>query len=132
MKTVLRLGCIALVMASIPSFFGFSKESTTVASMEGRPIIIRQDPHPQGAPRSPEIIPFIAELSDGLNSVLLGATFPCGTVSVQIVSTAGDDYATYFDTSDGAILLPVSGNAGDYTLTITVPGGAVYVGEFSI
>lgn len=100
--------------------------------MNGHTIIIVQKPDPADSPRTPVYNPFIAELSDGLNSVLLGATSSCGTVSVQIVSTAGDDYATYFDTSDGAILLPVSGNAGDYTLTITVPGGAVYVGEFSI
>ena len=101
-------------------------------SLRGKYIVITPFPSIPEEPRSPVGVPFIAELSDSYNAVMLGATSFCGTVSVQIVSTAGDDYATYFDTSDGAILLPVSGNAGDYTLTITVPGGAVYVGEFSI
>ena len=80
----------------------------------------------------PVHIPFIAELMDGSNSVLLGATDTIGIVSVQITSTSGDNYSTYFDTSDGAILLPISGNAGYYTLTIITPDGTHFVGEFSI
>ena len=64
--------------------------------------------------------------------VILGASSAIGTVSVYLTSTAGDDYSTCFDTSDGAILLPVSGNAGYYTLTIITPDGTHYVGEFTI
>lgn len=100
-------------------------------SMQGH-IIIIQKPEPEEDPRSPIANPFIAEFQEETNSVLLGVTDSIGTVCVQITSTAGDNLSTYFDTSDGAIILPVSGNAGYYTLTIITPDGTHYVGEFSI
>lgn len=53
-------------------------------------------------------------------------------VTVSLTSTAGDNYSTTFDTEDGAILLPISGNTGSYTLQITTSSGTRYVGEFSI
>lgn len=128
-STILRMSCVALV-----AFGVFSKsEKLSASSAEGNTIILVPRPStPQETPRSPEEIPFIAELMDGSNSVLLGATDTIGIVSVQIISTAGDNYSTYFDTSDGAILLPISGNAGYYTLTIITPDGTHFVGEFTI
>ena len=55
-----------------------------------------------------------------------------GVVSVTLVSTAGDYYATYFDTEDGLILIPISGITGHYTLTLVTEGGLVFEGEFEI
>ena len=127
-KRLMKL-LIAPAMTSLAVLF--TAESSQAVSMQGH-IIIIQKPDPEEDPRSPIAIPFIAELMDGSNSVLLGATDTIGTVSVQIISTAGDNYSTYFDTSDGAILLPISGNAGYYTLTIITPDGTHYVGEFTI
>ena len=75
---------------------------------------------------------FIAELMDGSNYVILGSTDNIGTVTVQITSTIGDNYTTFFDTSDGTIFLPISGNTGYYTLTIITSDGTHYVGEFTI
>ena len=100
--------------------------------MRGHIIILSQRPDAPGAPRTPITNPFIAELMDGFNSVLLGSADDVGTVAVQITSTAGDNYSTYFDTSDGAILLPISGNTGYYSLIIVTPDGTQYVGEFTI
>lgn len=128
-STILLMSCVALVTFGIIS----KSEQLFASSSEGRTIILVPKPTtPQETPRSPEESPFIAELMDGSNSVLLGATDTIGIVSVQITSTAGDNYSTYFDTSDGAILLPISGNAGYYTLTIITPDGTHYVGEFTI
>lgn len=127
-KHIGRLICGLLAAVSLFSI----QERMSAWTQGGTTIIIVPIPATSEGPRTPVNHPFVAELMENPNSVLLGVTSPCGTVSVRITSTAGDDYATYFDTTDGAILLPVSGNAGDYTLTITVPGGAVYVGEFSI
>jgi hypothetical protein len=74
--------------------------------------------------------PFFAELMNGY--VILGSSSSYGTVSVSLTSTAGDDYSTSFDTTDGAIILPISGAAGFYTILIPTPGGAQFVGEFTI
>lgn len=132
MKTKMILG-MGILLMSATSFSPLTAERTTILAEGNKPIIIRQDPVDlEGAPRMPAYNPFIAELMDGSNSVLFGATDTIGTVSVQITSTAGDNYSTYFDTSDGAILLPISGNAGYYTLTIITPDGTHFVGEFSI
>lgn len=106
--------------------------SSQAVPMRGKTIIIIQKPDPEEDPRSPIVNPFIAEVTDGSNAVLLGSVDAIGTVYVHLTSTAGDNLSTYFDTSDGAILLPISGNAGDYTLSITTPDGHLFVGEFSI
>lgn len=93
-------------------------------------IIVQQDPviTPIGAPRSPVNIPFFAELMD--EYVVLGASCFCGTASVQLTSPTGDDYFSLFDTSDGAILLPISGASGNYTLAIATSDGRYFIGEF--
>lgn len=121
---------ITTVMTCLSAFMAV--EITLAEPMGGHLIIIVQRPDTPGAPRTPVVNPFIAELMDSSTSVLLGATDSIGIVSVQITSTAGDDYSTYFDTSDGAILLPISGITGYYTLTIITPDGTRFVGEFTI
>lgn len=85
---------------------------------------------PQGSPRLPAYIPFYAEQINV--SVLLGSYSYYGTVDVSLTSTAGDDYSTVFDTADGTIQIPISGNTGDYTLLITTASGLEFIGEFSL
>lgn len=121
---------ITIVMTSLSVFM--AAETSLAVPMSGHLIIIVPRPDTPGSPRTPVVNPFIAEFMDGSTSILLGATDSIGTVYVQITSTAGDNYSTYFDTSDGAILLPISGDAGNYTMTITASGGSQYVGEFTI
>ena len=106
------------------------QEKVSALSISGETIIIIQRPPTSEAPRTPVSNPFFAEVLDGY--VLLGATIPCGTVSVSISSTAGDDYSTNFDTGDGTIVLPISGCTGYYTLLITTAAGYQFIGEFSI
>ena len=130
MKGLLKVGCTIGMIAAflIP---GIAGSSWLTSNQGGDPIIIRQNPaDPIGAPRSPEGSPFFAELMNGY--VILGSSTPCGTVSVHISSTAGDDYSTNFDTSDVTIIIPISGTPGDYTLSITTPLGAHFIGEFTI
>lgn len=109
-----------------------TEETSQAEPMCGDVIFIVPRPDTPGAPRTPVVNPFIAELMDGNNSVLLGSKDNVGIVSVQITSMAGDNYSTYFNTSVGAILLPISGNAGYYILTIITPDGTHFVGEFTI
>lgn len=130
MKTSTFLGVtVGILIASIA--YGAPISVLSFQGNDGEVIIIRQDTTDElGAPRTPVQIPFFAELLNGY--VILGASAPCGTVSVSLTSTAGDSYSTSFDTTDGAILLPVSGDAGFYTIRITTSAGVQYVGEFTI
>lgn len=75
--------------------------------------------------------PFSAELTDV--GVLLVSDCNCGSADVTLWSVGGDYYYTVFDTSDGATLLPVSGNTGDYyTINITMSDGTEFEGDFNI
>lgn len=123
----LALGCILMGCIQLATIPAIANPGSIIIIVQQEPIVT-----PSGAPRSPIVNPFFGELLDGNGFVLLGATNPCGTVSIEITSSAGDNYSTYFDTSDGAILLPISGNEGYYTLTIITPYGTHYVGEFNI
>ena len=130
MKTLLSfaLSILLLIGTAVP---GFSVTNAVLSNAGDHPILIVQDTtNIPDAPRSPVSHPFFAELMNGY--VLLEASYFIGTVSVQITSTAGDDYSTYFDTDDGAIVLPISGNTGYYTLRITTPAGEHFIGEFSL
>lgn len=55
-----------------------------------------------------------------------------GSVSVNLVSTAGDYYTVAFDTEEGSLDIPISGNSGDYTLLLTTQSGIQFIGEFTI
>lgn len=93
------------------------------------PILQRPDTS-NDAPRS--VVPFFAEYDEMLSSVMLGCSDSIGDVTVTLTSTAGDWYQTVFDTSDGAILIPVSGLSGYYVLTLETADHTVYEGEFNL
>ena len=121
-----------LAIATVCFSAYWTVEPTVAAPLRGHTFLIVPKPGPEDGPRSSVPNPFIAELEDGSATVLLGVTSPCGTVSVSLTSTAGDNYSTGFDTTDGAILLPISGDAGLYTLQITTAEGIQFVGEFTL
>lgn len=98
------------------------------------PVIIVYNPGNEGLDlgRSQSQQVFFAEYNDIWSSVVLSCVDECGDASVTLVSTAGDWYQTVFDTEDGYIIIPVSGDSGHYTLTIVTSDGATYVGEFDL
>lgn len=85
---------------------------------------------PEGAPRSPAFNPFTAYLNGDV--VVLNCSASYGNVAVTLVSTAGDNYTTVFDTEDVSIIIPVSGLSGHYTLLLTTASGSQFIGEFDI
>jgi len=98
---------------------------------DGTPIdIIYRPDGLNNGPRMPVFNPFYAYWEG--SCVSLGSTSSYGTVSVCIVSTAGDYVTTGFDTDDGIILIPISGNTGHYILTIVTESGLMFEGEFDI
>ena len=128
-KHLFRLAIMMMAVGTLES----SGANLTTPMKDNTPILIRQNPtNPIGEPRTPVSNPFFAELLEGSGYVLLGVTTPCGNVSVQITSTAGDDFSTYFNTSSGVILLPISEDPGYYTLLITMGDGVQFIGEFTL
>ena len=124
-----RFACSFCILAGclmpVSSYASFAK------LLDGEEIRLSQKPTtPNGSPHMPAYVPFYAELET--DYVLLGSYSNCGIVDVSLTSTAGDDYSTVFDTSDGTIYIPISGYTGDYVLLITTRAGVEYVGEFSI
>ena len=93
-------------------------------------VILPPATSPEGAPRSPAFNPFTAYLNG--NAVVLNCSASYGNVAVTLVSTAGDNYTTVFDTEDGSVIIPVSGLSGHYTLLITTASGSQFIGEFEM
>lgn len=92
-------------------------------------IVINPKPisHPT-QPRTPAYNPFYAELTE--LGVLLVTDSDWGDATVTLSSIEGDYYQTTFEMSEGSILLPINGDAGDsYTLTISL-GSLGYEGSF--
>lgn len=130
-KRTLLKGIACCMFCLLGCFASYSSYATLVNQSDGKDILINPRPViPGGMPRSPETIPFFAELESGY--VLLGSLSSCGIVDVSLTSTAGDDFSTVFDTANGAIVIPISGYTGDYVLIITTSAGTEYIGEFSI
>ena len=118
----------ALLITSIGSVFCLHAHNQ-VLSDPGDPIIIRpQEGEHTGTPRGPVFNPFTAQLWD--NYVVLYSNESCGDVAVTLTSTTGDFYTTNFDTEDGSIIIPISGNSGYYVLTLVTEGGLIFDGEF--
>ena len=96
---------------------------------DNQPIAIHPRPINQNTgPRSPIFNPFTAQLWD--NYVVLYSNESCGDVAVTLTSTAGDFFTTNFDTEDGSIIIPISGNNGYYVLTLVTGGSLIFDGEF--
>ena len=121
----LKVGC-ALLLVALSAPIVSAKETGV---NDGHTIILlpRNTELPDG-PRTG--VPFFAEYNETLSAVMLGCNDSIGDVTVTLESTAGDWYQTVFDTSDGAILIPASGDTGHYTLTIETADHTVYEGEF--
>ena len=127
-RTLQKLFSASLIALGVISM----QEQMSASQQNGETIIIVQCPPTSEGPRTQVPNPFVAVLMNGGTNVCLSATSPCGTVSGSITSTAGDNYTTYFDTSDGSILLPISGNTGYYLLSITMADGIQFKGEFTV
>lgn len=126
-KLLHQLFC--LVLATVGTLLFAEGRANNLRDQE-RINIVQTPLESPGGPRS--AVPFEAEYDDAPNYVILTCTSPCGDVSVALTSTAGDWYQTVFDTSDGVLIIPVSGESGFYTLTITTSDNTVYVGEFNL
>ena len=129
MKTILFRQIILSTLALMASTYVLFASQEMVENCDDLTILIKQRPVvPEEAPRNTSL--FFAEYNETLSAVMLGCNDSIGDVTVTLESTAGDWYQAVFDTSDGAILIPASGDSGHYTLTIETAAHVVYEGEF--
>ena len=123
--------CLAAVFAATCLLCSSSFKKNAYQQPGEDQIIIRQRPGElEDDPRGPVFNPFTAYLYN--NQVVLNCSTSYGDVDVSLVSTAGDNYSTVFDTADGFIIIPISGLAGDYTLLLTDSLGIHFTGEFEL
>lgn len=130
MKTVKTKKGLVIGMMLL-SLFGIIARVTAHVK-ESNPVIdITKKPTGSGTrPRSIDDVQLFAVVCDTYVQVYSDSNI--GEVDVLLVSTAGDYYSTVFDTQDGSIILPISGDAGTYTINVTTPDGQEYEGEFEI
>lgn len=118
----------AIVWLAMTMYLGSAINVCEAEQLRGRTILITPRPPSPNAPRTLAYNPFYAELTD--LGVLLLADSNWGEATVTLSSLEGDYYQTTFDMSDGSILLPVNGDAGDsYTLSIEI-SGLEFEGDF--
>ncbi len=130
MKAKLCLGLLFCFLMAIDVPGAITNKSISASDDETTIHIRQTSTGDLGSPRVPAYNPFYAELDDDV--VLLGSVSGVGIVSVELASTTGDSYSTWFDTSDGSVIIPISGNPGDYTLLITMGSGVQFIGEFTL
>lgn len=122
--------CALIYLMTTTSIFGACVFSSTKMG-DNSPIIIEQyGQQSPDIPRGPVFNPFTAYRMN--NTVVLESDTSYGQVSITLVSTVGDYITTVFDTADSSILIPISGNAGNYTLLLTDSTGAQFIGTFEI
>lgn len=132
MRKVHFISLTILTMTVLLPSFILNGTSINVSKEEDPPIIhfYKDSLDCGGGPRTQNTCPFFAEYETG--NVLLGSTSSIGIVTVEVSSTAGDYYVSFFDTFDREILLPVSGNPGYYLLRIAVSSNEHYIGRFEL
>lgn len=84
-------------------------------------------------PHSKAFVPFEANYNKGLASVLVRFIKDVGEVEISIHDLSSGEYNDYtINSKIGSIVLPISGDSGDYVITFTLQNGKQYIGEFSI
>jgi hypothetical protein len=98
-------------------------------------ILIEEGGSNNGGPtyHAPALIPIGCVYSSSLSSILATFLFDLGYISVELENTTTGEYSqTLVNALAGPMVLPISGTAGQWTITFTLPSGVQYYGEFII
>ncbi len=98
-------------------------------------IIIGDGGSMEGGPthHAPSLIPMSCYYSPVLSSILVNYQIDLGSVTIEIENlTTGEYGQTLVNALAGPMVLPISGTAGQWTITFTLASGTVYCGEFAI
>lgn len=83
----------------------------------------------EGAPRSSGI-PIEAFYDSDLSSVCATLTDAGTSVYVDFVNHTTNETAEYIIPGSGSYMMPISGTSGYWTITFTLSGGEIIVGDF--
>jgi len=100
---------------------------------EGQNIVIRKTAEASnnpGAPRIPSATNIEAYYDSELLSVCIYFTNAGDEVDVKLANLDTGEIEYYSVAGSGGVILPISGNAGMWTITITLSNGDEYVGVF--
>ena len=128
MKRVLLLCFLAI---SLLNGFTVSVANNGTVSQTPVVIIVTTSGDYGGGPRIPAQIPIQGMVMG--NTIYLVFQCDLGDIDVELYKDgSGLVWQTSVDSSELSAMLPFNGSSGDYTLTFTMSGGAVYEGSFSI
>ncbi len=123
-KTLSVIAILVLAISTLASPIG-----KTMGDVIDIPILNPED-QPGGRPRS--VPPFSASLDTNQNSLFIDALYDVGYVYVVIENTTTGEFAGYYFNSATTALFPISGNAGNWRITLTLGSGEEFQGEFVI
>lgn len=123
-KTILVIAGLMLAVTALASPIG-----KTMGDVIDIPIL-NPDDQPGDRPRS--VPPFSVSLYTNQNNLFVSALYDVGNVYVVIENTTTGESAGYYFNSSTSAFFPISGNAGNWRITLTLESGEEYQGEFVI
>lgn len=98
---------------------------------DGDPIPIKPKPPVNpNAPRTPVVVPISAMVLG--STVYVAFTDNLGDVDYELENLSTGELVSDQIVGTGVVLIPFSGDSGDYTISFTLSNGVQFYGEFSL
>lgn len=126
---LLKAVCLLLLLPSTRGYSG----NVCAPDNEEPIVIIPVEQSFNHRPHSKAIVPFEANYNAEFTSVLVRFIKDVGEVGISIQNLSSGEYNDYtINSKIGFIVLPISGDSGDYVITFNTQNGKQFIGEFSI
>ena len=125
LKFLLKAVCLLLLLPSTRGYSGNVYEPNNEEPI----VIIPVEQSFNHRPHSKAFVPFEANYNAGLASVFVRFIKDVGEVEISIQNLSSGEYNDYtINSKIGSIVLPISGNTGDYVITFTLQNGKQFIG----